>query len=384
MSDRRTSRWFRHSAHEQEPQTFPVDQGPEINPEEEVENPTASYHPVAEDPASHLSSLESLLSTQAAAVPVQIVQNDSDPAMPIDLDYLARSVEIPGIPGMLLRDCQDLAQRREVAAPPPRPTLAEQVAGSRQFQRWLERPDSSGLLIHGGIEPPADIFGLSQFCMSFAHVLEKDPRRFIPLVFCCGLHTRPSSNDCGQLAGYNENDQPRYGHSELPRIPDTGGRAIFMSLIHQLLHKLPDFGCTAIDATSQELHEIQSGDLEALKTLFGRLVHTVPEGVAVCCLVDGVEYYERNEFWNDSEFALMQICLLADLRETRASFKVLFTTPTHTRDVKEWFPEERVLGMKWMNRGDTKAGNLESVVEKGGPYSNERRQRLLYLGVEFE
>lgn len=237
-----------------------------------------------------------------------------------------------GVPDTLSEDFQHLAERRKVAVPGPEQARAEQLIRTGQVREWLTSPTSSQLLVHGNYDRRAYISGLSLFCMSLAHTLAERAPRFIPLVFFCGLHTEPLSD------------------------AHTGGRALIQSFIRQLLSRY-DFDGGGIPIAPEALDDVQSGSVSALCSLFERLVRMLPNGVALFCLVDGVVYYERDEFLDDLGRVLMTILQLSGQEGVQAPVKVLLTSPTRTAVVRQPFPDEMILSMDGMVRADLVASS---------------------------
>lgn len=291
--------------------------------EEEFERRSAIRSFVAIDTESYPSTPGRLLLTQTAA------------ALPPNVQHLMTPNELIsclGIPDILSQDFQCLSEKRKVAVPAPEQARAEQLIRTIQIREWLTGPTSSQLLVHGNYDRRAYISGLSLFCMSLAHTLAERAPRFIPLVFFCGLHTEPLQDT------------------------HTGGRALIQSFIRQLLCQY-DFNGGSIPMAPEELDDVQNGDVSALCSLFERLVHMLPKSVAVFCLVDGVVYYERDEFLVDLEQVLMTILRLPDQEGVQAPIKVLLTSPTRTAVVRQPFPDDLILSMEGMVRADLVASS---------------------------
>lgn len=266
-------------------------------------------------------------------VPSDIELYSSTPAQ--NVHHLMNPEDLVGcieIPDVLSKDFQHLAERRKVAVTEPEQARAEQLIRTRLLREWLTSPTSSQLLVHGNYDRRAYISGLSLFCMSLANTLAERVPRFIPLVFFCGLHTEPLQD------------------------AHTGGRALIRSFIRQLLGHY-DFNGGNIPVTPEDLDHVQNGDVRALCTLFERLVQMLPKSVALFCLIDGVVYYEREEFLDDLGRVLMSILQLSDQEGMHAPVKVLLTSPTRTAVVRQPFPDDMILSMEGMVRADLVASS---------------------------
>lgn len=291
--------------------------------EEELQRRITSLHAAAADAVSYPSTPALIAWQQAGPVPAQNVQHLMDP------DDLLSCI---GIPDILSQDYQHLTEKRKVTVPAPEQARAEQLIRTSQIREWLTGPTSSQLLVHGNYDRRAYISGLSLFCMSLAHTLSERVPRFIPLVFFCGLHTEPLQD------------------------AHTGGRALLQSFIRQLLCQY-DFNGDSIPVEPEKVDYVQQGDLSTLCTLFKRLVRMLPKGVALFCLVDGVVYYEREEFLDDLGRVLMTILQLSGQEGMQAPVKVLLTSPTRTSVVRQPFPDDMILSMEGMVRADLVASS---------------------------
>lgn len=241
-----------------------------------------------------------------------------------------------GVPNILRRDLLHLGKVSTEAVASSKRACAEQLARSSIFFEWLRAPASSQLLVHANCREGSHISGLSLFCAHLAKVLrEKKPTRFIPLVFFCGLHTdRPDNANASETSG----------------DVCIGGRGLLQSFIHQLLDAYYYPNGLLITVTAQEMLDIENRRMAALYGLFRRLVLMLPSDFTVCCLVDGVMYYERDEFLGGMERVVPQLLQLSRASSTPGPLKVLLTSPTHTSVVREWFAEESILSMTEMDR----------------------------------
>ena len=98
-------------------------------------------------------------------------------------------------------------------------------------------------------------------------------------------------------------------------------------------------------------------NLEAVCRLFTALIHLVPQGVSVYCLVDSWSAYEREQLWQaDYEVVLNAFCEAADASnfDNGANFKLLLTSPTTYR----WLGDFLIPGQKVSLRNrDASDGN---------------------------
>lgn len=103
--------------------------------------------------------------------------------------------------------------------------------------------------------------------------------------------------------------------------------------------------------------------------MFKWLVHQLPEGVVLVCMIDGVVYYERPWFQDGLELVLVAILKMSEDQTTQAIVKVLLTSPTRTTEVRRPFPDDLILSM-------------DAMAHHGSVASQARLKR--HLGVGFD
>lgn len=227
------------------------------------------------------------------------------------------------VPDLLAQDLQKIADRRKVQVPERDQARAEQLIRTGQIQEWLTAPTSTQLLVHGNFDRTGFISGLTIFCMSLTTTLAERNSRFIPLTFFCGLHAEHMTDTY------------------------TGGRAIIQSFIGQLLQQF-DFGSTQMPTMQMDEDKIRRGDVDELCRLFEALVRALPNFVVLVCLIDGILYYEREEFKEDMAVVLSAILKLSADETVVVPVKVLITSPIKTTEVRQPFPDELILSMDAM------------------------------------
>ena len=231
------------------------------------------------------------------------------------------------IPDVASDDRKRINERRQTWVPLNEQARAEQLIRSTQFKNWMVAGTSSQLLVHGEYEGQRYVSGLSLFCSSFVQSLVANAPRFIPLIFFCGLHTDPFTDQY------------------------TGGRAIIQSLICQLLCQF-DFDTRSLAREKLDEHLIQLGDVDELCRLFRWLVTQLPPSVVLFCLLDGVGYYERAEFEDDMGLVVETLLRISAEQNTQAGVKILLTSPSRTHYIRQPFPDEMVLSIESMARAD--------------------------------
>lgn len=263
-----------------------------------VSQPLPTHYPLQQLPSSSM--------TQCIITPSDLI------------DWIA-------VPDLLAQDLQKIADRRRVQVPERDQARAEQLIRTGQVREWLTAPTSAQLLIHGNYDRTAYISGLTIFCMSLTTTLVERKSRFIPLTFFCGLHTEPSGIGA-----------------------HTGGRAIIQSFIVELLQQF-DFGSVQeVPPLECDDKKIRMGDVDELCKLFEALIRLLPNYVVVICLIDGILYYEREEFKGDMAVVLSAILKLSADSSVAVPLKVLITSPTKTAEVRKPFPDDLILSMDAM------------------------------------
>ncbi|KAI1129504.1 hypothetical protein F5Y10DRAFT_264043 [Nemania abortiva] len=209
-------------------------------------------------------------------------------------------------------DIQDMRQIEAEASKmdPDQRAQAEDIVKTQQFKGWVISPTSSKLLVHGNFSGlPIYSSALSLFCISLTtHI--RDRERFYSLVFFCGLHLHQSEN------------------SEESHV---GGRAMIKSLIAQLLRQY-EFNTRSMPGGILPLTEINE-----LCALFGWLVGQLPPNITLVCFIDGIEYYERDEYLQEMEEVLAYVLELIIESKIAVDFKVMVTSPGRTRIVRQPF-----------------------------------------------
>ncbi|CAJ2500671.1 Uu.00g035240.m01.CDS01 [Anthostomella pinea] len=180
---------------------------------------------------------------------------------------------------------------------------AERVLRTPQFASWASAPQSSELLVHGNF-------------IGTLHL------RLIPILliaYFCGRHM-------------DEGDA------------STGCRGMIQSLLSQLLRQ-NHLGMTLL-ARNASLNLVRYGDLKQLCALFGTLMHQLPLGVPpVFCIIDGIKYYEREQWLDDMVEVLRYLLDLRLDTSLRCIFKILITSPSETRMVRQAMQENCIISM---------------------------------------
>lgn len=180
------------------------------------------------------------------------------------------------------------------------------------FQRWSTPYQHALLLADGSFDGIDAISPLSVLVATIAVSL-LDVSTAVAIHFFCGRHLDPDAED---------------GMS--------GPRGMLRSLISQLIlgfeAPLPNL---AFINSPDFLRNCHNHTLPALCHIFQQLVNQLPPNFTVFCLIDGITWYERNE-WLD------EVQNIVDLFQTMANdmahgprWKALMTSPNRSTEIRE-------------------------------------------------
>jgi hypothetical protein len=203
---------------------------------------------------------------------------------------------------------------------------AEQVTQTSHFQNLAVSPLSAKLLVQWDSRPPrtfAGISPLSAFCSSLTRTLRRT-ERFLAVVWFCGRHADPT--DGGQYLGV---------------------QALLVGMIDQLLRQ-HEFDTGALHA-EVSLPGLQARDLRELTRLLAWLVRRLPRTATLYFIVDGVAFYERDEFWDEAFDVFTQLLRLCGDETVSAAVKVLFTSTPGSDIVREGFEDDFILNVENMS-----------------------------------
>ncbi|KAK4226039.1 hypothetical protein QBC38DRAFT_500777 [Podospora fimiseda] len=220
----------------------------------------------------------------------------------------------------------------------------DRILTSQKFNTWFVSPHSTKLLIHGTASHLIQYTSiLSLFATTFLQTLRQSPQagrnNIISLIFFCGLHL-------------NQQD------------PHKGGRGILLSFLSQLLSQ---FDFPQIDTAMIDINALEQGDIHALLELFTSLTRQIlyQREATIFCIIDGIKYYERDEFAHEMGVVVREILdLVRDQQEQAAEelqyredglgsdiLKVLITSSAPTSIVRHAFDEEEILKVGMTEQG---------------------------------
>ena len=153
--------------------------------------------------------------------------------------------------------------------------------------------------------------------------VEKGPFRNVVLEYFCSLHT-------------TETDNLR-GPQGLMRCLTT--QLILCMVANEWIGHADAVHLPYLRDGEEEM--LAQRDLAALCRLFTALIHLVPQGVSIYCLVDGWSAYEREELWR-ADYEVVLDAFREAISDGGTNFKLLLTSPSACR----WLGDFVLLGQK--------------------------------------
>ncbi|GAP85104.2 hypothetical protein SAMD00023353_2200330 [Rosellinia necatrix] len=260
----------------------------------------------------------------------------------------------------------------------------EPVVNNQLFQDWIVSPRSAKLMIYGDFSPfHMAASALSLFCKTLANAF-RDRKRYLCLVWFCGLHlgdNDESDTDSNESEGdfddqldgvYDKEDDYNFGTRK--RVIER----MIRSFIAQLLCDY-DFGPGHLFPPDVDPDVIGQGQsLSQLRRLFIWLVRRLPEEITLVCLIDGISFYEREEFEDPMLDALGDILELTASEDMGVAVKVLVTSPRPSVTFRMGFEDGNAsLG----NAGETRTSilSLDLMAQSNVDASEDRVKRTLGL-----
>lgn len=232
-------------------------------------------------------------------------------------------LQLLGMPDISASDLQGVKELDSTLSKRDK-SKADHVLQTELFQQWMACLGPAKLLIHGNFRGSRTVSPLSLLSATLTEAARADQNRLVSLVFFCGCHLD------------REED------------PFSGGRALMQTLISQLLQQQPH---TSISTSPWELDmdRVRQGDLQQICRLLNLLVHRLPGEVTLFCLIDGMVYYERDEFIDEMHYVLTEIMRLVGDPTIQSNVKLLITSPWRTDMAQDFFQEDReILHMEGM------------------------------------
>lgn len=244
--------------------------------------------------------------------------------IPVNPTWAAQTLlQLLGVPDISTSDLQRVKEIGSTLSQRDK-KKADQGLQTELFRQWMGSLRPAKLLIHGVFRGSRTVSPLSLLTATLTEAVRADQHRFVSLVFFCGCHL--------------DQDEDNF----------SGGRALIQALISQLLQQQPHM---TISPSPWELNmdRVRQGDLQQLCQLFNLLVHHLAGEATLFCLIDGIVYYERDEFIDETQYVLTEIMRLVGDPTVQANVKLLITSPWRTEMAQEFFHEDHeILHMESM------------------------------------
>ncbi|KAL8295924.1 hypothetical protein RB597_009043 [Gaeumannomyces tritici] len=252
-------------------------------------------------------------------------------------------IRYPPLPGGVEKNDMEYVLSIQHRLPKTDCQRAGQLVAQLLFQMWMTHPSSAELLVHGDLQVQGQqlhVSGVTLFCANFVRTIAALPpaANLSAVFFFCGRHSSPSE-------------------------PTAGGLGMLRCLVAQVFGILAQRRGPGIPIDFNSTlgpDQMMSGDIAQLGQLFLRLVSLLGGSgggggggaapfTTLFCVIDGIMYYERDEFRAETEQVLELLLCMARMDPLQmlggCIFKLFITSPAPTRAVRSMFPPEHILTM---------------------------------------
>ncbi|KAJ9604441.1 hypothetical protein H2200_011277 [Cladophialophora chaetospira] len=189
------------------------------------------------------------------------------------------------------------------------------MTSSNKIREWLMSSRSRVLLINGNSSAIESVSPTTFLASRLLTTLER-MRSVISIYYFCSLHT-PSS-----------------------REHESNGTGMLRCLLVQLLEAGKPWNLSFL--SEDDLDNLDGADLEALRNLVHNLIKRLPEKTVLFCVIDAVNFYERDDTRDDFLAVIDQLVFEVE-RSRKITIKVLFTCHLRSVFVREYVDDEDVL-----------------------------------------
>jgi hypothetical protein len=196
-------------------------------------------------------------------------------------------------------------------------SLLTTLLANQRFQRWITAGESDLIYVEAHLDSAS--FGrtspVSYICANLI-LLFRDQPDTTPLHFFCGQHI--ASNDGLQ-----------------------GPKGLMRSVLTQFLEAWPDVALDNVDLIYfQDNHELIPMDV--ICRTFDQVVRQIPMDKTICCIIDDLTQLEKDHWTEDYSSLLHMLKYLIKYEGSGPKIKVLVTSPTRTRWLREIIQEQPV------------------------------------------
>ena len=186
------------------------------------------------------------------------------------------------------------------------------MTSSPKLRGWLTGLRSRALLINGNSNANEIISPTTFLAGKLLETLQR-MEHVISIYYFCSLHTSTT------------------------REPKANGIGMLRCLLVQLLEARKTWDLSFLDR--DDLDDFDVDDVEALSKLFHNLVKRLPEKTILFCVIDAVNFYERDDKRDD--FLVVMDQLVWEIEQSRKiTIKLLITCPSRSMFVKNYIEDE--------------------------------------------
>ena len=186
---------------------------------------------------------------------------------------------------------------------------------------WFKTKGSSAVLVNGNSSLERITPG-SFFCALLIQSL-RDVRPVLILSHFCGLQLSPTSLGTEYV----------------------GAKTMLRSLLAQLVAQwhFGKLSCLSKDDVSELKNNSPYYSLEVLWCVFSKLVHALPPQQPLFILIDGINYYETSQLYQDTKKVIEDILSMLAETEMKPMVKVFITTAVRAMKVNDCFEKSEVV-----------------------------------------
>ncbi|MCJ1382835.1 hypothetical protein MMC17_005948 [Xylographa soralifera] len=288
-----------------------------------------------------LTANSSIISRARSVEPTTRYTNATD----TQIERLHRALDVDPDVNVAAEDVLDLLRLGGTLSLPSQDRSVALMQSPR-LQNWVTCPTSSVLLVNGHMFSSTSETRqspLSFVCAKLVDVLL--PKRGAKLA---NRNSILAVNwFCGQ-------------HTDYGIDPDAHPTGMMNNLISQLLTQLSsrtrngfELNLTPITALRKLAHvgrpapegAFDSSSIKELCQLFAELVFLLPEGTNLFCIIDGISYYEDEEYTEELHEAISMFMKLATQIRGGCVLKLLVTSPLRSHEAQKLFYDNEIYDM---------------------------------------
>lgn len=209
------------------------------------------------------------------------------------------------------------------------------------FHNWISTANSSLLLVDGMSSGVEKVSPMSVLVASVAARLFENSLA-VPTYFFCGMNLE-SDFELGGAGG-----------------PNLMLRSLIVQLLLSESISVPEWNMTKSDRLFSAVSE---GDLDALWEVFFVLSRQLPREFTVFCLLDGISWYERDQWIEDLRWLVVKFQSVVHQGVEGPAIKILMTSPSTSMVMRRQIDP----ASQYVNLG---AGNMGPVPMLGPPTSS--------------